>query len=258
VRNGEINDAATSPPYRFMSTPRKLASKNSPAAVYHVWSQIHDKALILNEVDRSFLVKLMRKYEAFCQVEVVTYCVMANRFDILVRVPKRPVGFDLSVSRVIELLEDLAGPQSTEEIRQRLRRYRANGDRREIEVWRKRQLRRMFSLGHFMKGLKTRFAVYYNVANRHEGTLWEAVYKSVLIHEATPALPTAAAAIDLKPVRAGIVDDPSHYRWSGFGEAMRGGSQAQEALQKLIQTAKPKAEKRRLAVKRAKRRATDA
>jgi hypothetical protein len=32
-----------------------------------------------------------------------------------------------------------------------------------------------------------------------------------------------AAYIDLNPVRAGMVEDPADYRWSGYGEAIGGG-----------------------------------
>jgi hypothetical protein len=39
-----------------------------------------------------------------------------------------------------------------------------------------------------------------------------------------------ACYIDLNPVRAGVVEDPGDYRWSGYGEAMRGESGALAGL----------------------------
>jgi hypothetical protein len=38
-----------------------------------------------------------------------------------------------------------------------------------------------------------------------------------------------AAYIDLNPVRAGMVSDPAHYRWSSYGEAMGGGAKGNGA-----------------------------
>ena len=45
------------------------------------------------------------------------------------------------------------------------------------------------------------------------------------------------AYITLNPVRAGIVDDPAEYRWSGYGERMAQGTlqDSEIGLAKLIQ-----------------------
>ena len=42
--------------------------------------------------EREHFVRLMRTYEAFCQVRVLAYCVMSNHFHIMVEVKKRPEG----------------------------------------------------------------------------------------------------------------------------------------------------------------------
>ena len=55
-----------------------------------------------------------------------------------------------------------------------------------------------------------------------KGTLWEDRFRSVLVEGAGLALATMAAYIDLNPVRAGMVEDPKDYRWSGYGAAMAG------------------------------------
>ena len=41
-------------------------------------------------MEKDQFVSLMREYEAFCEVEVLTYCVMDNHFHVLVEVPRRP------------------------------------------------------------------------------------------------------------------------------------------------------------------------
>jgi hypothetical protein len=45
-----------------------------------------------------------------------------------------------------------------------------------------------------------------------------------VIVESGVAARTVAAYIDLNPVRAGMVADPSEYRWSSYGEAVGGGA----------------------------------
>jgi hypothetical protein len=87
--------------------------------------------------------------------------------------------------------------------------------------------RRMGDLSLFMKTLKQRFTQWYNGRNRRKGTLWEDRYRSVAVEIqdlATfgHAARIVAAYIDLNPVRAGMVEDPKDYEWSGYGRAVRG------------------------------------
>ena len=51
-----------------------------------------------------------------------------------------------------------------------------------------------------------------------------------------------AASIDLNPMRAGMVEDPADYRWSGYAEAMAGKARARRGLVRIIgQMAWPRA-----------------
>jgi hypothetical protein len=51
-----------------------------------------------------------------------------------------------------------------------------------------------------------------------------------LVEGAGQALAAMAAYIDLNPVRAGLVEDPKDYRWSGYGEAVAGRRRARDGL----------------------------
>jgi hypothetical protein len=82
----------------------------------------------------------------------------------------------------------------------------------------------------FMKLLKQRFTQWYNRRAQRRGTLWEERFKSVLVEGQGRALAVMAAYIDLNPVRAGMVDDPGEYRWSGYAEAVAGRKLAREGL----------------------------
>jgi len=69
---------------------------------------------------------------------------------------------------------------------------------------------------------------------RGAGTLWHDRFKSVLVEESESAQVTVAAYIDLNPVRAGVVEDPKAYRWSGYGEAVGRGGRSLEGLSKVF------------------------
>ena len=47
---------------------------------------------------------------------------------------------------------------------------------------------------------------------------------------------TMAAYIDLNPIRAGMVEKPEAYRWSGYAEATGGRRMAQSALRVVVET----------------------
>lgn len=64
-----------------------------------------------------------------------------------------------------------------------------------------------------MQGVGRRYVRYFNDAHQRSGTLWEGRYKSTLI-QADAYLLACMAYIDLNPVRAGMVSEPSQYPWS--------------------------------------------
>jgi len=61
--------------------------------------------------------------------------------------------------------------------------------------------------------LGRRYVHYINKAYRRTGTLWDSRYKSSSIQTEAYLL-KCQRYIELNPVRAGMVDDPAHYRWS--------------------------------------------
>ena len=90
------------------------------------------------------------------------------------------------------------------------------------ERWRAKYLKRMWDLSEFMKTLKQKFTGWFNRQSGRQGTLWERRFKSVLVEGSWGCLLKVAAYIDLNSVRAGMVDDPKDYRWSGYAQAVAG------------------------------------
>lgn len=63
--------------------------------------------------------------------------------------------------------------------------------------------------------LGRRYVQYINRSYRRTGTLWDSRYKSSLIQAETYLL-DCMRTIELNPVRAAMVDDPAHYRWTSY------------------------------------------
>ncbi len=90
----------------------------------------------------------------------------------------------------------------------------------------------------FMRSLKQRFSRWYNGRKQRKGTLWEERYRSVAVEIGEAggyghAARVVAAYIDLNPVRAGMVEDPKDYGWSGYGRAVRGEKECVRGVLKL-------------------------
>jgi hypothetical protein len=69
-------------------------------------------------------------------------------------------------------------------------------------------------------------------------------FKSVLVEDGE-ALRTMALYIDLNPVRAGLVEDPKDYRWTGYGEATGGSKRARRGLCRVMEAPMDSWEERR-------------
>ena len=70
-------------------------------------------------------------------------------------------------------------------------------------------------IAKLMQAIGRRYVQYINRSYRRTGSLWEGRYKSSVIQAETYML-TCMRYIELNPVRATMVQDPSHYRWSSY------------------------------------------
>jgi len=71
------------------------------------------------------------------------------------------------------------------------------------------------SIPQLIIALGRRYVQYINTTYRRSGTLWDSRYKSSLIQAETYLL-ACQRYIELNPVRAAMVDDPAHYRWTSY------------------------------------------
>lgn len=196
-------------------------------------SRIVDQRQVLGHVEREHFIFLMREYEAFCGVQVLTHTVLSNHFHIELEVPRRPeiLPTDDELCTRLEALTGLAGSKSCRQI---LAQLREKGHHAAAEALRDKYFARMWDVSAYMKLLKQRFSQWFNKSVGRKGTLWEGRFKSVLVEGAGMTLATMAAYIDLNSVRANLTEDPAHYRWSGYAEAMAGNERALAGLRAVV------------------------
>ena len=217
-----------------MRTARWKVPEEAERGFYHCVSRIVDRRFVIREAEKEHFVSLMREYEEFCEVKVLTHCIMSNHFHILVEVPHRPPRLP-TAEEVVAKLRRLTGHQNVGAVEQRFALYRKAGDEAGEAAYLATFHARMWDLSAFMKLVKQRFTQWYNGRNGRKGTLWEDRFKSVLVEGLGQSLTAMAAYIDLNPVRAKLVEDPKDYRWSGYGEAMAGQRTAREGLRRVVE-----------------------
>ncbi|MGQ9695138.1 MAG: transposase [Thermodesulfobacteriota bacterium] len=70
-------------------------------------------------------------------------------------------------------------------------------------------------LSEIMKGINLAYALYYKRKYNYKGHLWQDRYKSIIISKDNYLL-ACGSYVELNPIRAGIVKDPSQYPWSSY------------------------------------------
>jgi len=196
-------------------------------------SRVVDGRYVFGDAEKELFHSLMHELAQFCQVRILTFCLMSNHFHILVDVPRPPERLP-SAEETLDALARLSGCQDVGAARQQLEAIRARGDSEAERDWLAAYHARRWNLSSFMQVLKQRFSTLYNRREGRRGTLWEERFKSVIVEGEGRALVTMAAYIDLNPVRAGLVKDPKEYRWSGYGEAVAGKSEARAGVQRIV------------------------
>ena len=66
-----------------MCQARLKAPDDHKVAYYHVISRVVNREFVLGEEERERFVEMMRCYEHFCGVRVLTYSVLSNHFLLL-------------------------------------------------------------------------------------------------------------------------------------------------------------------------------
>jgi REP element-mobilizing transposase RayT len=222
---------------------RRFKRSAEESAVYHVVTRTVNGMFLFEEADREMLRRMLWKAAEFSGVQVLTYCLLSNHFHVLLRVPVRSAVSDAELVRRYRALYPHGRPGNphqaghaamAEDPGATIEAILAQGGP-EAEALRTALLRRMNDVSEFMKTLKQRFTMWYNMTHDRFGTLWAERFKSVLVEDDGFALSTVAAYIDLNPVRAKLVEDPKDYRWCGYGEAVgEGGERIRAGLGSIL------------------------
>jgi REP element-mobilizing transposase RayT len=200
--------------------------------IYHCISRITGGRFWIKDIGKGMWCDQLRRVSVFCGVKVLTYAILDNHFHLLVHVPHAP---KLSDTEIVERYRALYPhrPKLVEEVVSTLQKGGT-----QAEELRARLLARMHDVSQFLKELKQRFTTWFNAHHKLYGTIWDGRFKSIVVENDPAILLTVAAYVDLNPLRAGIVEKPELYRWSGMGAAQRGDPLAQSGITSVMRDRK--------------------
>lgn len=197
----------------------------------HVTSRTVGQAFLFGDLEKHYFVKMLRQWAEFSGLGVITYCLMDNHFHIMLWVPER---VKLNHKVVLSRLEGVWPEEKVVAWESFYLKQNEDLQQQMDEA----VLERMGNLPEFMRILKQSFARWYNRKNNRKGTLWDSRYRSVVVENSPLALMSVSAYIDLNPLRAGLVEDPMSYLWSGYGAAVGGNKKARLGLDALVRLAR--------------------
>ncbi len=169
---------------------------NDETAVYHIISRTALNGFPLEDIEKDFMLALIKRYASFYFTEILGFCLMGNHFHLLVKMFPENNFTD-------------------EEIKTRFKSF--YGDSRafaegQIPYFREK----LSSLSEFVREVKVGFSRYYNKRHNRRGYFWGDRFKSVIVDKGETLI-NCLAYIDLNPLRAGIVERPEDYRWNSIG-----------------------------------------
>jgi len=164
--------------------------------VYHVMSRTALDGFPLGDIEKDFMIDLIKRYSGLYFVEILGVCIMGNHFHLLVKTHPEYKFTDLDIKKCYV---DFYGDDRvfTDELIPSLRS-------------------KLSSLSEFMREIKVGFARYYNKRHNRRGYFWGDRFKSVIVDKGETLI-NCLAYIDLNPLRAGIVSRPEEYRWNSLG-----------------------------------------
>ncbi len=63
---------------------RLLAEEGAVEACYHCVTRVVERRFALGDREKERFVEILRAYEEFCGVQVLTFCIMSNHIHVLV------------------------------------------------------------------------------------------------------------------------------------------------------------------------------
>jgi REP element-mobilizing transposase RayT len=157
---------------------------NDETTVYHVMFRTALNGFPLGDIEKDFMLDLIKRYAALYFVDILGFCLMKNHIHILIKTLPEYNFTDADIKK---------------------RFVNFYGDDRVFEDGLVPSLRvKLSNHSEFVCETKVGFARYYNKRHNRRGYFWGDQFKSVIVGKGETLI-NCLAYIDLNPLRAGLV-----------------------------------------------------
>ncbi len=171
------------------------------ATVYHIMSRTALDGFVLEDVEKDFLLNLIKRLSSLYFAEIIGVCLMGNHFHLLARMHPATEYTDKEINkRYKDFFKTVEKDETPDLTDGQIAYYRSKWE----------------DLSEFVRDIKQGFSRFYNKRHNRRGFFWAERFKSVIVDNGDTLI-NCLAYIDLNPVRAGIVEKPEEYRWSSIG-----------------------------------------
>ena len=179
----------------------RIKVKGEPA-VYHVMSRTALEGFVLGDVEKDFLLNLIKRLGRLYFSETIGFCIMGNHFHLLVRMHPGTAYTDDQIKK--RYMDYFHGNKEIGLTDGQVPYFRAKWE----------------DLSEYIKEIKQGFSRFYNKRHHRKGFFWSERFKSVIVDNGETLI-NCLVYIDLNPFRAGIADKPEQYQWSSIGYHMQ-------------------------------------
>ncbi len=187
-----------------MRFPRQKIS--GKGCYYHLVNRVsgprHD--LPFTEEDKEMGFQLVEKLQKLYCIDIISLCWMNNHFHLIVYSPGQKPPIDEVVERYNSFYKHDIYSHPPLDVNNHPKRCN-------------KIAKKLIDISEFMRSFQQRFTCWFNKNNNRQGPLWKSRFWSCIL-EGPVALWECVKYVELNPVRAGLVDDPSDYEHSTWGQ----------------------------------------
>ena len=143
----------------------RIKVKGEPA-VYHIMSRTALDGFVMEDVEKDYLLNLIRRLSRLYFAEILGFCLMGNHFHLLVRMHPGSDYTDEEIKkRYKDFFKDEAENKDRELTDGQVNYYRSKWE----------------NLSEFIKYIKQGFSRFYNNRHHRRGFFWSERFKSVIV-----------------------------------------------------------------------------
>jgi REP element-mobilizing transposase RayT len=206
---------------------RHARIKGPANTAHHCFNRVINRSYLLSIPEKDRLRDWLQRVADFSGCILLGFAILDTHWHVLAIITARK---RLSDFEFCKRLGCIYSRVTVETMATQLSALRSAGEHAAAEALRAPYIRRMHDISELFKTFKQPFTQRFNARHNRSGTLWNGRFNNLPIDRGGHGLLAVLLYLDLNASRAGIVTQPSTYRFCGFGAACGGDQRIRKAM----------------------------